>query len=839
MTHRLLNNSHVSSMLVVPALAAKINTARALLRTRAITVAVLAVLGLSLIACGGSKSSSSTPPPAVVAVATNVSAATVASTGTMTFTASVTGSSNTAVTWSVQEANGGTITAGGVYTPPSTAGTYHVLATSQADPTKVATIAVTVTAAPPPASVSVSVTAASGTVYANLTDQFTATVTGSSNTAVTWTITEGSAGGTISATGLYAAPSTAGTYHVVATSQADTTKSKSLPVTVTIPKPTFTSTPSTTLGEAATYSYPITATDPSGTAITYTLTSPVTGASISGSALSWTPTGVAPLTGREMPTTFTVTATTALGGANTQTWIVTPLRQVVVSRIDTFWTTTGASPQALLSLPTLGATVPGWSAPTCVSGGVTYSLCAGSLTSLDGTYTIDNVPAGYYWLTIDPVEMVFTNTSSFDVSKDYVGNLDSATAVATPVTFSGLTGTFSPGDAIWVGSPNTNAWFAPQAALVTPFTDSELIAIDTLPLIATGDPSWVLQYSSSSTGNASYSGSSISADVNLETSFTYATPITGALAPSTSNTLAVTMTGWGALVPAVESGTPTVTFFADTLTSQPYAPTTPTLIAANGGGFPGCIMGSATLGCPVAPAYNAGLLGWPTASYWPQPAIIATADPNTREAGENAGPLFMAWAERCASEPPLGACQPPDGDAISLTFDNPFPTTPIVLTGQQEIQIPLVAGVSNFALSDTSAVEFATLPASATMQPVVLPVTAPLINGVDLYSTGPATAPLNLSWAAATTPTGARLMGYHIIVYSVPASGEWGAAIINLFTTDTELTVPTGLLGPGTYVFVIEARADATANVLSSPWRSSYPKGTAQVVSAPITIAGS
>lgn len=55
--------------------------------------------------------------------------------GTGTFTATVRGSSNTAVSWSVVEPGGGSITQDGVYTAPETPGTYTVKATSQADAT--------------------------------------------------------------------------------------------------------------------------------------------------------------------------------------------------------------------------------------------------------------------------------------------------------------------------------------------------------------------------------------------------------------------------------------------------------------------------------------------------------------------------------------------------------------------------------------------------------------------------------------------------------------------------------------------------------------------------------
>ena len=60
---------------------------------------------------------------------------------------------------------------------------------------------------------------------------FAATVTGSSLTKVNWTVTE-AAGGTVDSTGLYTAPATQGTYHVVATSVADSTKSGSAAATV-------------------------------------------------------------------------------------------------------------------------------------------------------------------------------------------------------------------------------------------------------------------------------------------------------------------------------------------------------------------------------------------------------------------------------------------------------------------------------------------------------------------------------------------------------------------------------------------------------------------------------
>lgn len=61
--------------------------------------------------------------------------------------------------------------------------------------------------------------------------QGTATL-GLIGTAVTWSVREGSAGGTVTPAGLYSAPATPGTYHVVATSVADPSKSAAAVVTV-------------------------------------------------------------------------------------------------------------------------------------------------------------------------------------------------------------------------------------------------------------------------------------------------------------------------------------------------------------------------------------------------------------------------------------------------------------------------------------------------------------------------------------------------------------------------------------------------------------------------------
>lgn len=173
-----------------------------------------------------------TAPAPVVAVTVSPRTASVAPYATVSLSAAVTGTSNTTVAWSVQEgAAGGSVSAAGVYTAPATQGTYHVIARSGADSAKSDTATITVAAAGQTVAVSVSPSTAS--VAAGGTAAFTATVTGTASTGVTWSVQEGSAGGSVTAAGVYTAPSAAGTYHVVATSNADGTKRGVATVTVT------------------------------------------------------------------------------------------------------------------------------------------------------------------------------------------------------------------------------------------------------------------------------------------------------------------------------------------------------------------------------------------------------------------------------------------------------------------------------------------------------------------------------------------------------------------------------------------------------------------------------
>ena len=184
------------------------------------------------------------------------------------FTATVTGSYNTSVTWQVNGVVGGnstvgTISTAGVFQAPTavpTPATVTITAISSADNTTSAIAQATIVNASTTVSVAVS---PSGTtqLYTTTTQQFTATVTGSTNQAVTWYV-EGSLNGnatfgTISA-GLYIAPASVpspATVVIMAVSQADSTAIGTASVTVVAAPSAAAPPPQTTSpGGTATYS---------------------------------------------------------------------------------------------------------------------------------------------------------------------------------------------------------------------------------------------------------------------------------------------------------------------------------------------------------------------------------------------------------------------------------------------------------------------------------------------------------------------------------------------------------------------------------------------------------
>jgi hypothetical protein len=144
------------------------------------------------------------------------------------FTANISGTANTAVTWSVNGIAGGnsavgTIDSSGFYTAPAAVpgSSVTVTADSVAQPTASANAVVTVVAPP---GVTVTISPNNTTLQISQNQQFTANVSGTTYTAVNWlvngTIGGSAAAGTITSNGLYTAPSSVPTGPVIVTARS-------------------------------------------------------------------------------------------------------------------------------------------------------------------------------------------------------------------------------------------------------------------------------------------------------------------------------------------------------------------------------------------------------------------------------------------------------------------------------------------------------------------------------------------------------------------------------------------------------------------------------------------
>jgi len=225
---------------------------------RALVILSSLVLILSAGSCG-SKSSTVNPPPPTSTVTITPKTVTLSIGASRQFSATISGATDQTVYWEVNGTPGGStsqglISQGGVYIAPLTVpnpASVYVKAISFADPTQSATATVTIQAG---SAVSVAITGSGApvTIPTYGSHAFMATVSGTTNMALTWQVNGATGGsattGTISSQGIYYAPhsvpvSTAPNNDgqttdviVTAISQADPTASDSAVVLITPPQ---------------------------------------------------------------------------------------------------------------------------------------------------------------------------------------------------------------------------------------------------------------------------------------------------------------------------------------------------------------------------------------------------------------------------------------------------------------------------------------------------------------------------------------------------------------------------------------------------------------------------
>jgi len=164
-------------------------------------------------------------PPAPIGVSVAPASVSLSSNGQVTFTATVSGSTNQSVIWSL--AGPGSITGAGVYTAPasiSSSQTVTVTARSAADGKTTSTATVTLVPT------TVTITPASATLAPGASRQFTATVAGTSDTRMSWTASAGA----INANGYFTAPNVSSPTTVIVTARSLADSSKSASATIQV-----------------------------------------------------------------------------------------------------------------------------------------------------------------------------------------------------------------------------------------------------------------------------------------------------------------------------------------------------------------------------------------------------------------------------------------------------------------------------------------------------------------------------------------------------------------------------------------------------------------------------
>jgi hypothetical protein len=496
--------------------------------TKSATVAVTIVLSSSIVSVGIA------PTSATVAVGKS-----------QQFTATVTGAQNTAVTWSVNGIVGGsaalgTVTTAGLYTAPATvpaptpntlaaarapspsisAAVVTLAATSVQDSTKSATVAVTIVLSSPV--VSVRVAPASATVAVGKSQQFTATVTGAQNTAVTWSvngIVGGSAAlGTVTTAGLYTAPAkipaatpiapaatgfqsqslSATVVTLAATSVQDSTKSATVAVTIVLSLPPITlaatsaqgAIKSAAVSATAVLSQPVTpivsvSIAPAGATVavgkSQQFTATVTGAL--NTAVAWSVNGIvggsaavgtvttaglytAPAT-VPASTPITLTATSAQDSSKSATVAVTIVLSLPVTPIVSVSIAPASATVAVGKSQQFTATVATAPGPANINTAVTWSVngVVGGSVAL-GTVTT----AGHYTAPA-------TVPASTSITLSATSVLDSSKSAAVPVT-------------IVLASPIVSVSVTPSSATVAVGKSQQFAATLTGTAITNATVSW-------------------------------------------------------------------------------------------------------------------------------------------------------------------------------------------------------------------------------------------------------------------------------------------------------------------------------------------------------------
>ena len=633
--------------------------------------------------------------------------------------------------------------------------------------------------------VGVSISPPTANAYETKSVTFAATVTGTTNTAVTWSVQEGAAGGTVSG-GIYTAPATPGTYHVVATSQANSGKSATAAVTVTAgPQPTFSSTAPTTAVEGQAYTYNLTAADPAGGTVTFTVTSGPTNATISGDILSWTPTHAQSRTSNA----FVIQAASSEGGVAEQDFAVTPNGTINGIYAELTYTESGK-----VTVPQQPQTVNAY----VLGANGNYTAIAG--TGSNGGFSIANVPAGYYMLDVDG-QYLWTSASDLDLTYPWIGRANPT----YPTQDTMLTVNFTegapqyPDDACSLFVPNGYSALSDSPCSGELWNQSyDLLFYGfALPDASQGDLTYVYRVQPTTLAGGTWTGYALT-DYAGQLSLTIPdggnVMLSGAMTaepPNASVRANLDVSDFVSLEPLVSPSPSYWAYYNLTIYVQPFT----------GDYFLGIMDCSLTQN-------SGGICDNPT----PHSLVLG---PNTED-GQNI-------------------------DLGDVPYANPFPNTwvpyaafavigelPYTADGAAQ-PYPFLAGVGTFSTQMPTG--------NSPIAPLVGQATSITINGGDFYSDQPnAGAQPVVAW---NPPTVGTADGYILVVFQLTSDGyqTFPGQTFAIETGKTSVTIPPDVLQSGyAYVFRL-ITFHGTPNLETAPDYSYFPFGWADAFSGYIHVS--
>jgi hypothetical protein len=360
----------------------------------------------------------SPPAPTLLSLSLAPSTASLAPGGSIQFTASGTwsegGSGVPSVTYT---ATGGTISASGLYTAGSTAGTFKVTA-KHSGGTLTATATVTVTAAAPTLT-TLTISPETASLPVGGSRQFSVSGVWSDGSSTTPAVTWSTTGGSITSSGAYEAPNSAGTYRVIAKQVGGTkadTATVSVTSTTTVVKLDI-SPQSSSLITGQSRQFSGTATYSNGGTGTPTIQWTASGGSVSSSGLYTAPSqaGTYRVFGQVSGSTVKDTATVTVAAPKVVALTLSPASATLLP---------GASQQ----FTTAATWSDGLSHPVTLS----YSATGGSITT-GGLYTA-GTQAGNYRVIVTCSGCSLADTSSIAIQTSSTSGVTSLTLTPETIT---------------------------------------------------------------------------------------------------------------------------------------------------------------------------------------------------------------------------------------------------------------------------------------------------------------------------------------------------------------------------------------------------------------------